>query len=103
MEAGHRPNWRERAMFGHISNNHPFNYLYPLLFLARIIIFVAVIVFFHRDGFVQMLSLATINCLMLGFVTAYKPFKHRLRNQLAIINETTLVTATMTLFPFVYP
>lgn len=52
VEAGHRPNWRERAMFGHISNNHPFNYLYPFFFLARIIIFVAMIVFIHKDGFV---------------------------------------------------
>lgn len=78
------------------------NYLYPFLFLARIVMFCATIAFWDKDGFVQMLILAAINCFMLGFVAAYKPFKHRLRNQLAIINETTLVTATMTLFPFTY-
>jgi len=51
VEAGHRPNWRERAMFGHINNNHPLNYLYPFFFIARIVVFTAIIAFIDRDGF----------------------------------------------------
>jgi len=47
VEAGHRPNWRERALMGHISNAHPLNYLYPILFLLRIAAFVAIVVYIH--------------------------------------------------------
>ena len=40
---------------------------------------------------------------MLGYVSAFKPFKQQVRNQLAIINETTIFVALITMFPFVFP
>jgi len=55
---------------------HPFNYLYPGLFITRIAIFVAVLAYWHKDGFIQMLVLTITSCAMLGFVAAYKPFKN---------------------------
>lgn len=96
-------NWRERALFGHLSNSNPLNFLYPCLFVTRIAFHVSIFALWHLDGEIQLLFVSLLSILMLGYIASFKPFKNRVRNQLAIINETTLVVACMTLFPFVFP
>ena len=65
--------------------------------------FAGILALWHLKGFTQLFILSVTSACMLAFVAAFKPFKVRVRNQLAIINETTIVVALMTMFPFVFP
>ena len=95
--------FRGSVFFYWFRTNNFMHYFYPCFFIIRRIFISIILNLLKLDGFTQLLLLGLLSVVSLVWFTSYQPFRSRVRNVWATINEVAYLSVWMTIFPYVYP